>query len=154
MMPEIRETLFGENTRRVFLDWCLVFLIVDFLLEYRISLIYEFFWSVDSRKRVCIFVYCLGLGYTAFVGKLRIFIKNRVGVFSVLFHICLVFFLFFSLEMFQSSKTVSFFYVRMMVNRSVTPVLFRVCGSVLDLKINLEINVINEIKKNNSHVHY
>lgn len=104
---------------------------------------------------MCIFVYCLGLGYTAFVGKLRIFIKNRVGVFSVLFHICLFcLFLFFSLEMFQSSKTVSFFYVRMMVNRSVTPVLFWVCESVLDLKINLEINVINEIKKNNSHVHY
>lgn len=35
----------------------------------------------------------------------------------------------------------------MMVNRSVTPVLFWVCESVLDLKINLEINVINEIKK-------
>lgn len=47
--------------------------------------------------------------------------------------------------MFQSSKAV-FLYIRIMVSRNVT-VLFGFVGQVLDLKRNLGINVMNEIKQ-------
>lgn len=69
----------------------------------------------------------------------NVLIENMVGVFAF-------WYLFSSLEMFQSSKAGFFLYIRMMVSRNVT-VLFGFVGQVLDLKRNLGINVMTEIKQ-------
>ena len=115
----------------------------DYLLSYW-TYNYELHWSVDITIEKS--VYCLiAFEYAVFFWKVEN--VSKIGWVCLLFGIC------FLLWKCTNLLKLFFLYIRMMVSTNVT-VLFGFVGQVLDLKRNLGINVMNEIKKWNNRVHY